>query len=102
MIGTTILRLDVARPFEQVPGLDISEDDAEALVAAGAAEWREYELPPAMTLLMDLEVRGFAYPVGTQLQVGGHITEQEAMLLLFAFTHLPDRAVVSFPSGGVG
>lgn len=91
------------RSFEQVPGMGISYEEAANLVDAGAAEWGpDYELPPAFYLHVGLEIRGIHYPAGALLQVGGHLTEPEALQLMFGYDKLPGGAAASWLRGGVG
>jgi hypothetical protein len=47
MTAMTIIRRDLLRPLTQIVGLDVSEDDAEQLIASGAAErGPKLEAPP--------------------------------------------------------
>jgi hypothetical protein len=45
-MSMTIIRRDLLRPLEQIVGLDVSEDDADQLVASGKAEYRPKLEPP--------------------------------------------------------
>lgn len=100
MIGT-IIRHDLARPLEMIVGADIAVEDADALLESGAAEpGPEYELPPAVYLLMAVEIDGIEYPAGAMLQVGGHISEPQALVLLRGVIGGED--VASAAGGGIG
>ena len=64
-----------------------------------AVPGRSYEVPPALYLLEDVELRGLRFPAGSMLTPGYEISEAEALLLIRG---LPDRPVVSLTMGGVG
>ena len=70
MVGT-IVRRRGGREWESVIGQDVSEERARDLVESGGAEWGpDRQLPPALYLAIDLEIRGWVYPAGSMLTVG--------------------------------
>jgi hypothetical protein len=101
-VSLTIIRNDLSQPLELIIGQDVAADQAEALVASGAAvPGPDYELPPAIYLLVDVEIHGFTYPAGAQLQVGGEIDQSEALLLIRG--QIGDGGgIASVPRGGIG
>lgn len=90
-------------PFrgELIPGCDLSERRAEAMLEWGqATPGRTYDVPPALYTLEDIDFRGLRWPAGTRLTPGYEISEAEALMLVRG---LPDRSVVSVTIGaGVG
>jgi hypothetical protein len=101
-VSLTIIRHDLSPPLEFIVGQDIDADQAEALVASGAAELGpDYELPPAVYLQHELTVRGAYYPPGTMLHVGGEIDESEALLLIRGAI-ATGESFASIPAGGIG
>ena len=96
-VATVVLRN--VPGVEQIVGCDLSEAHARAMVEWGQATWGPaYDLPPALYLLEDLDMRGLRWPAGWMLTVGYEISECEALLLMRG----TDRHVVSVPPGGVG
>jgi len=78
-----ITRLDFPQRVEAIVGFDVSPEEADELVDVGKAEYApELEPPSAVWLIVDMPIRGIFYPLGTLLQVDGHITEAEAIALL--------------------
>ena len=56
-MSLTIIRTGLAQPLEQIVGLDVAEEVARDLVDTGTATWGpDYEIPPALCLLLDLEI----------------------------------------------
>jgi hypothetical protein len=88
------------RPEElEIVGCDLSEARADAEVSWGLAEWGpSIDVPPALYLLEELDLRGLRYPAGSRLTVGFEISEAEALLLMRG----TDRHLVSVPPGGSG
>lgn len=97
----TIIRRDLSLPLEMIVGADIDAGQADELVAAGSAEpGPPYWVPPVIYLLQPIEIRGYTWPEGAQLHVGGHITEAEALVLLRGVIGV--GGVAGAPGGGVG
>jgi hypothetical protein len=105
----TIVRHDVHRRTDATPwwgelivGQDVDEDRAADMVDSGAWRWGpEHELPPALYLRIELEIRGFVRSPGTLLHIGGDITPGEALVLLRGQV-AEGEPLVSAPGGGVG
>jgi hypothetical protein len=99
----TIIRTDVAAPCEQIVGGDVSEGHAEALIEWGrAVPGPDYQLPPAICLLQDLDLHGLRYPEGSLLTVGYEISEAECLVLLRGIIGTPGGGVAARPGGPIG
>lgn len=94
-----IRHCDIGPSVRLIVGADITEAEAERLVDAGQAEWREEELPPAVYLLTDLTIRRTYWAAGSLLQVGGEITRAEALI---ALRGIVGSAPIARPVWGVG
>src|SRR5579859_5041967 len=78
--------------ISQIVGFDVTPDEAEQLVEKGqAARGPDLEAPAAVYLQQPIRIRGFVYPTGALLHVGGEISEAEALGLVRGTVGLPAR-----------
>lgn len=102
-VDTITRKSSTGLPWTSVVGFDVTEEDAERLVAEGVAQWGEsYDPPQWLYVTRDILIRGRLFPSGTLVQTGADVTEVEALMLCFEFERLPGRVLANLPGGPVG